>query len=83
MQRTKDGGAEQTRLASAESTGELCVEALGCTSCCETRWRTTLRQTTEGAEQTQNEASGCTSYPAEGYRERKRVQSYLSGAGSA
>lgn len=51
---------EQTRA------GEKCREALGRASCWETRWRMTLCQTSKGAEQKQNEASGPCFPPSSG-----------------
>lgn len=45
-------------LASVESVGEKRREALDCTTCCETRWRTSLCLTTGGDGERQSKASG-------------------------
>lgn len=74
---------EGQRRGERSEDGRGFVEASGSRSCCETRWRTTLRQTAEGAEQERNEASGCTSPPSTGPLREEESGSYLRGAGSA
>lgn len=50
--------AEKSMLARAESAGEKRREALHCTTCCETRWRTSYCLTTGGGGERQSKASG-------------------------